>query len=787
MFRIRLNIFFVLIPFLYGCGGESNNESKPNENDSATNINIYLNNTQIKSTPQKVEVITILAESDEGAALELSNVNVLNDNDSCYVDDIHELSFSIYSQDIGECRYEYTVVPQNKGDFEGENRAIARVSVSETAQENTVTSINKETNLETDVVIYIEAELSSELSDSDYNVVDDVTIVGSGFAHVNTIENTITYTPEAIGVSEILYSMSDGEDTLLGSIYVSVSDAENTPPVANDYKKEGIISKGTMIEIDLSDVISDEEDEDEVKLDTVKAYNANVSITSFTDHTFTFESDTPGGHEITYTVSDGRGGYAVAQVYIEVEADFSLIQDWEDITVYDSYIDSDITFTAPTTSTFADYTNSNYDVEYIENGESGPNGAKIAMMTYEQATNYCQSRGGRLPLIRELELLVSQKVYENHNWPASKYFWSANKNSINSALAIDLLSGDKEINSDSLYTTCVLITNGVNDFVVNHISEQNADDDFNTTRFLDAYIIDPDGNPASYHKIIFESRSGNGGFGTTNNDVKVEEYSDVDGIATEVYEFTSGYEDNVFAMSNKNDFGQFYHLELEQSGFDPTNPDDWNVAKIYGSTDLGSYEPLISDDGTKFSLGSIQQYMTSISKTSLIGNEITVIFGVDRSQATNLSAGNSNIIFQQVSSKAPDINSECDISIYGDCSWSGGDKDTAGFPSNDDRWFGFVFDYYAQTIKLKDSSGELISATLTNRGISQLYYKINIENGVVNIYQNTTENFENIKPDIVYNIERMKINTSKFFYFGLSGGAHGNNGVFGTINYLHIY
>lgn len=786
----KILIINYLLLSLVGCNNESNTNNMNNSvSSSIKHINIETSDVQLKTFKNDLTLINTMVTSEVDADLIISELVQLNKNSGCKVNGINNLNLTLSSDEIGECRYEYTVSPKREDLYDGESHSIVRMSVSETSQENTLTAINKNTDLGTEVIVDLEAELSAELSGSGYHVVDDVTIVGSGSAYVDVINNTITYTPELIDISEILYSMSDGENILLGSIFISISDTENTPPIVENYVKEGIISKGTMIEVDLSNVILDEEDR--VTLDSVKTYNANVSITSSTEHTFTFESETPGGHEVTYTVSDGRGGYAVAQAYIEVDVDFSLIQDWEDITVYDPYIDNNINFTAPMSKAFAEYTNTNYSKTIIEDGISGPENSEVVTMTYNMAETYCKSRGGRLPLLRELELIAGGNVFETDNWPASEAFWTTSKDSISSAHTLNLITGSESISNADIYTTCVMITTGVNDFKIMSFTERDStevNDRFDTTRYLDTVVVDPDDNVAPYYPVTFEVIDGHGGFGITNNRTHKVNHTNESGVATIIYEFTSDYTDKVIAYVNEFS-ADVVKVDLSRAGFDPTNPNDWEVAKIYGSKSIEEYTPIIDSNGTKFSLGDTSQYVTSISKSLLIGNDVTVIFGVDRSNATTLVSGNSNIILQQVSSKAPDINSNipCDEEVYGDCRWSLNEKDTAGFPQNDNRWIGFLFDYYSKAIKLQDNTGVLASAPLTNGGkLTQLYYKIMIRSDSIYIYQNESSDFTGISPTMTYQIDVFNFDLNKFYYFGMSGGAHGNGGVRGTISYLDI-
>ncbi len=350
--------------------------------------------------------VDVLATNDVNAAMKVTSVRSIS-GDSCQVTSIGEQSFTTSSDEVGECQYEYTVVPQNSELYVGEESSIARVSVSETAADNVLPNLAETTDIDTPVVIDLSQELAEELDTSVFYLSSDASVLGAGFVDSDTANNMLTFTPFDVGVSRITYSMTDGSVTKLGTIDVAVSDTQNTPPVALNYVREGKLDKGMLVTIDLTDYISDAKDA--VILESVRAYNAETEITSASEHTFTFRSSEPGAHEVAYTINDGRGGYAVGQVYLEVEPDFSLVQDWDDVTVYDSTIGADITFTAPVSKVLADYTNTAYTNYQAQDGGTGPKGAEVVTMNLEQAQNYCATRNGRLPINREWELLITNQ------------------------------------------------------------------------------------------------------------------------------------------------------------------------------------------------------------------------------------------------------------------------------------------------------------------------------------------------------------------------------------------
>ncbi|WP_261885592.1 Ig-like domain-containing protein [Vibrio pomeroyi] len=773
------------ISALAACGGgsgDSGSTSQPQQPSSPLEVPIEASVIQSKALVN-IESQTIV-KVDSDIDFRLTSVMQVSNGNYCDVISIEGMTFTTLSTEVGECQFEYKVEPVEQDVYAGQASSLARVSVSETADNNTLPNLSETTDIDSAVTIDLSEELNSELDTSIYIVSEEVTLLGAGSVEVDSLNNTITYTPNDIGVTRIMYSMSDGSSTKLGNIDVAVSDTGNTPPIANDFIREGKLAKDMSVEIDLTDYVSDAEDS--VILDTVRAYNAEAEITSTTEHTFTFQSSEPGPHEVAYTVTDGRGGYAVGQVYIEVEPDFSLVQGWEDITLSDQVIGSNITFSAPMSKAMADYVNADYLSIREEDGKYGPKGALVVQMNWTQAKSYCATRGGRLPLERELHSLFGVNPFPNENWPTHTPYWSANRTSATDGTQISLVDGlSNTMDMNGLgYVSCVYFDENVKDFSIKEINSDDYDDPRNTTRYISAVLVDPDGQIAPFQSVEFWTRNNTGGFGSTNNDLSTISITNSQGYATAIYEFTNGNED--FVMAQYGDSAIFTLVSLEASGFDVTNPDDWNISKIYGSTDISEYQPITSASGTKVALGETSEYITAISKTMVMGTDVEIKFGVDRTNTDSLHHGNTNIILQQVSSKAPDYNKACYIEVYGDCQWSENDKDTAGMPRNDNRWLAFIFDYYGSKIKLSTPDGIVATGTLLNENIRQLYYRISIDGADINIYQATSKDFSDETLSISESISSTEIDVNKFYYFGLSGGAHSRSGVHATVNYLDI-
>lgn len=782
-------LFIALLMFLLSaCNGDSNeNGSSVNEFVRET-IDIKLVPTQIKamvSEPTQIEVITA---NDENVELHLTSVKSTNQSSMCQVTEIDGLTFTTRTDTTGECQYEYAVEPVDSVTYEGQAFSIARVSVSETAEDYTLPNLSATTNVESPVTIDLSVELESDLDTSIYAVSEEVTLLGSGSVEVDSLNNTITYTPTDIGVTRIMYSMTDGTAAKLGNIDVAVSETGNTPPVANDYIREGKLAKDMSIEIDLTEYVSDAEDY--VILDSVRAYNAETEITSAAEHIFTFQSSQAGPHEVAYTVTDGRGGYAVGQVYIEVEPDFDLIQDWGDITVFDNVINGDVTFTAPMSKAMADYVNEDYISVNMEDGSKGPKGAQVVQMNWEQAKTYCEHRGGRLPLTRELESLASEEPFLNDNWPTSTSFWSVDKTLSTEAALVNLSDGSLSTNDTSVgigYATCVYLKGDVQDFSVSDPVSDDLGDTRRTTRLVSTTLLDPDGNPAPYQDVLFWGTQGVGGFGVSNDEVESLSETNSDGVATAIYEFTSGYEDRVMAQYSES--VNFVPVTLEVGSHDPTEPDDWNVSKILGDTELEAYEPVIGSEGTMISLGDHDQYITSISKNNFMGDSFDIYFTVDRTKATKGNGGAVNVVLQQVSSKAPDVNSWCDERIYGSCSWAGaGSVGTAGVPAGDERYLKISFGYYYNNITVTTSEGNIAEGDQPASSERIVHYRIVNDEGRIRVFYTLDDNLENWTRSVDVTLESTPIDPNKFYYLGFSGGASSVNadGVIAYITHLSI-
>ncbi|MGR5109235.1 hypothetical protein [Vibrio jasicida] len=644
---MKFKLLFISTLLLSGCNGGSGGGSSSDSIsvDAPEALHIETSPIQSKGLVSEEVAIDVLATNDVNAAMKVTSVRSMS-GDSCQVTSFNEQSFTTSSDEVGECQYEYTVAPQNSELYVGEESSIARVSVSETATDNTLPNLAETTDIDTPVVIDLSQELAGELDTSVFYLSSDASVHGAGIVDSDAANNVLIFTPFEVGVSRVTYSMTDGSVTKLGTIDVAVSDTQNTPPVALNYVREGKLDKGMLATIDLTDYISDAEDA--VILESVRAYNAETEITSASEHTFTFRSSEPGAHEVAYTINDGRGGYAVGQVYLEVEPDFSLVQDWDDVTVYDSTIGADITFTAPVSKVLADYTNTAYTNYQAQDGVTGPRGAEVVTMNLEQAQNYCATRNGRLPINREWELLIANQgnLFTSQNWPAGTGFWSADMMSETTGKSVNATDGAiselAKLTGEG-FVSCVLLDNeAVKDFSTTIHSEANPDALLEHS--LSFNVVDPDGNLAPFQNLDAEIVRAKGVF--SNGLSRVTLVTDSLGEASETYRDTSLNNAVLSSLVSANsEDSAVIKSANDEMYIDTTDSTLWNIAEVLGGFNFKD----IDEQGIPLHYNSSTQYeVASVYKNSFVGRDLVARYRLKANDVPSISSGKLNFVIQQV-------------------------------------------------------------------------------------------------------------------------------------------
>ncbi|WP_373940963.1 hypothetical protein L0991_07740 [Vibrio chagasii] len=629
---------------LVGCGSESNSSGdqdiivSPTESASISAQDIQ----EYSLVSQSLTIdLTERVHTSNNQDFVLTNVRSLS-GETCQVKGVNEDSFNVYSSDVNDCLYEYQVTTATGTSMA---TSYARVAMGQNYASTTLPRITASTFESQMVVVDLESELGSSLPSDDFVLQDRVISLGSGTARVFG-KHQIEFTPTAKGQTEVYYSYQNGESIQQGSLSIATSeDTYNNAPTAEDFAFSDLALLGESVVVDVTDYISDV-DGDDIQLIGVQDFNSTTSLyepANVSNTKFEFSSTEPGPHDVAYTVSDHMGGYTTGVARIEVEPDFSLIQDWEDIVTHDPVISSDIRFFAPMTKVYADYINASYTGTFVEDGTQGLKDAEIVTQTLDQARQYCKVRGGRLPLQRELETLVTNETsaFTNHNWPTSKKYWTAENVSETNAATVHLNDGSigNQSKTVGMYTTCVDLSNPrVSDFssVVELISASG-----NEYKYQIA-VTHPDGGMGVFQDIELEAMDENGVFdsGLSSEHLTLNE----SGLAQVSY-FDTAFNKSVISLkvSSINELYPFLPDE-GASSLDTKEPTKWNHVDIrYGLSlpEIGENGlPVLFSYSSPDGMGS-----SSVYKESFDGNDF--IMSLHIRNLGNVTHGATSFFIQQ--------------------------------------------------------------------------------------------------------------------------------------------
>lgn len=201
---------------------------------------------------------------------------------------------------------------------DGNETATAAVVIAINANQNnqapTANDVSKVTDSETPISI----DLTTQVADAEGDTVSVVDIKG-GAGQFTYNGFTVNYDPQGfVGVDQAVYSVTDGYSYTLGTITVSVADANpeapNTAPEAQNYQRNTDSDTGFVIDINALNLVSDA-DGDAVTLLRV----ASSSRASVDGQMIRYEpAGFVGVDQFVYVVTDGNGGYALGEVTVTV-------------------------------------------------------------------------------------------------------------------------------------------------------------------------------------------------------------------------------------------------------------------------------------------------------------------------------------------------------------------------------------------------------------------------------------------------------------------------------------
>ncbi|WP_425669776.1 hypothetical protein ACPSL3_07745 [Vibrio owensii] len=700
-----------------GSEGGSDNPVITSPVDNTAIFSANIGNNAIVGERTSINVTGYVNTSDD-SEFEITSVESLS-GDACQVVSFGSTSFYVSSNETQDCLYQYRVSPMSSS---AQSESYVRVASASTYASTSLPRITASTTENQEIIIDLETELGASMPDSSYELQEQMVVIGNGSATYLDSQR-IQFTPTGKGLSEIFYSYESDSAIKQGTISVSVSElTENTPPTANAFAHQELIKLGESTTIDVASYVSDL-DGDNVQLVSVEGFNSTIALLSPTDVTntqFTFESTTPGAHDVAYTVSDHMGGYTTSVARIEVEPDFSLIQDWEDIVTYDPVIDTEIRFFAPMTKVYADYVNASYTSTYTENGEYGLKDAEVVTQTLTQARQYCKVRGGRLPLQRELETLIANETsaFSNHNWPTSKKFWTADKVSELNAATVNLHEGSvgEAAATGARYTTCVDLSEGVKDFssVIESSSAVSNRYDYRVQ------VFDPDGNLAPFTDVTLESVYERGVF--QNREPISHLTTDDLGVINDSY-FDISFSDEVvlIEVSSAEELFPFVP-EDDQLAIDVTDPSLWSSDEYWNKR---IYEP--DEQGLMLMPDVSNSKLFHIYETPFNGENFVIRFRVTADSRS--SRGEFAVMIQQLGSDQSTWEQDGVIQT----------GNTRPYPVGEPTAFGLNVNLYGSTPVSLFEGGEVSSSTNISFRDPDRYYWFDKRGEEVFVYTSLTE------------------------------------------------
>ncbi|WP_421320647.1 hypothetical protein [Aeromonas veronii] len=239
------------------------------------------------------------------------------------------------------------------------------------------------------------------------------TVTASG----NELTYTPPNTPDWNRIVFILKHPGRPDEDVLGTLFITISEASNQPPtigeVKYDYKAQtgNAVTAQHAVTIDLATLpnlnIVDPEGE-AWQLIEVQSYSASVvpvAPNSVTNKHFTFTANTSGEHIVSYIVGDHRAGFATGLIKVAVGPD-ERPKTWGDI------IMGAVTYRA--TPLYSEVVNKGVLAEEVwDDGVKNTIGAVTAV----SASSYC-SKGSHLATRRELDTLRNTPATEQER---SKY------------------------------------------------------------------------------------------------------------------------------------------------------------------------------------------------------------------------------------------------------------------------------------------------------------------------------------------------------------------------------
>ncbi|CAK6712236.1 Putative extracellular Invasin/intimin cell-adhesion protein [Vibrio harveyi] len=496
-------IAYFLPLVIIGCGGESAQEEKQSSHQEIVDAPAASDSFFQFSIDDSKHVVSLHEHvvDPQGLPLTLESVEPLSAGCDSPVVDKENLSFLVDGSTPKTCAYRYVVKNHPPSpELEKESTADSIVLLSDETESSLLPPLSKATEVDSEIGIDLRQEPNMTFP-SGYTLEEDIVVLGEGSASADIVTNTIYYQASSIsGNTRLVYTLSsdDGNNVKMGYVDIAVSSKGNGMPIANNIAGPESLLPNSVITIDVIDAISDP-DGDPLQLTDVYAYNANVAVTDPLDvHNtkFNFSASKPGVYNVTYYVSDHRGGFAVAIVRIVVSEP---PLPWSDIVITNGEH-----YTAPWEQRAADASKVFY--QGVQNEVIDGTNYSLALFDHATAEALCLSRGMLLPTSEQLTNLYDEKPYIDvtDHWPVTISYWASSREPSSTHQAMDIRTGQfiSLASATPLIVTCVYPGELLVEVSKDNAYQTNSfDGDYN---IVEAYVKDANGAAMSdQHVYVF--------------------------------------------------------------------------------------------------------------------------------------------------------------------------------------------------------------------------------------------------------------------------------------------
>ncbi|HIF9399625.1 TPA: Ig-like domain-containing protein, partial [Photobacterium damselae] len=401
--------------------------------------------------------------ADNTQPLSLTSVTPLSPQTSQHCDvrtvNKDQLSFTVSPNDVGTCRFQYTIEPQSQT-YSGHNVAVSQVVVTDTPPEvgEYLPPISKalaasESDHDSTLNIDLSHSLPSDEDGTPFSLdSDSIELLGetspdNALGTYSVSGNTITYTApvDSQGVVRLYYSAINAAHTQVrpGIIYIGIGQPTNTSPSAQpivtlDPSYLALTPKQT---IDITPYINDPDGD---SLQLVGVYgNGLGAISNITSGQFTYQPYHTGPQYITYVISDHNGGYAIGQITFQE-------------LMYPSIFDATTktTFYPPPTQDELSRGDETSSGLHREDGTQGLVG-DYPIFNQALAQAYCIVHGMVLPSVAQLKGVFSRPLDGKSVFSDARYRWSSGVDYVASDGRVSLNDGTSSTDTSTAgYLSC---------------------------------------------------------------------------------------------------------------------------------------------------------------------------------------------------------------------------------------------------------------------------------------------------------------------------------------------